>query len=99
MPDHFYVYPAYLGRQLTRRAGRRLPASEAVPDITTDEIVQSAKRLGFKVEIEAEKHYPRRYFVYEGRVKVTKKAGSTKASFLKAVAADVRKHRPAGAKK
>ena len=99
MPDHFYVYPAYLGRQLTRSAGRRLPASEAVPDVTTDEIVQAAKRLGFKVEVEAEKHYPRRYFVYEGRVKVTKTTGTTKAAFLKAVAADVRKHRPAGAKR
>jgi signal recognition particle subunit SEC65 len=99
MPDHFYVYAAYLGRQLSRRAGRRLPESEAVPDVTTEEIVQAAKRLGFKVELEAEKHYPRRYFVYEGRVKVTKKAGTSKVTFLKAVAADVRKHRPAGAKK
>jgi signal recognition particle subunit SEC65 len=99
MPDHFYVYPAYLGRQLSRKSGRRLPAGDAVPDVTSDEIVQAAKRLGFKVELEAEKHYPRRYFVYEGRVKVTKKAGTTKAAFLKAVAADVRKHRPAAAKK
>jgi|HubBroStandDraft_1064217.scaffolds.fasta_scaffold00319_29 signal recognition particle subunit SEC65 len=99
MPDHFYVYPAYLGRQLTRRAGRRLPAEQAVPDVTTEEIFQAAKRLGFKVEVEAAKHYPRRFFVYEGRVKVTKKAGTTKAAFLKAVAADVRKHRPAGVKK
>jgi signal recognition particle subunit SRP19 len=99
MPEHFYVYPAYLGRQLSRRAGRRLPASEAVADVTTEEIVQAAKRLGFKVEVEAEKHYPRRYFVYEGRVKVTKKAGTSKTAFLKAVAADVKKHRPAGAKK
>ena len=99
MPDHFYVYPAYLGRQLSRRGGRRLPASEAVPDVTTEEIVQAAKRLGYKVEVEAEKHYPRRYFVYEGRVKVAKKSGTSKAAFLKAVAAEVRRHRPAGAKR
>jgi signal recognition particle subunit SEC65 len=99
MPDHFYVYPAYLGRQLSRRGGRRLPADEAVPDVTADEIVQAANRLGFKVEVESEKHYPRRFFVYEGRVKVAKKAGTTKSAFLRAVAADVRKHRPAAAKK
>ncbi|HTW39564.1 MAG TPA: signal recognition particle subunit SRP19/SEC65 family protein [Thermoplasmata archaeon] len=99
MPDHFYVYPAYLGRQLSRRAGRRLPADQAVPDVTADEILQAAKRLGFKAEVETDKQYPRRFFVYEGRLKVTKKPGTTKVAFLKAVAADVRKHRPAGAKK
>jgi len=99
MPDHFYVYPAYLGRQLSRRAGRRLTAAEAVADVTTEEIFQAAKRLGYKVEVEAEKQYPRRFFAYEGRVKVTKKGGATKTSFLRAVAADVKKHRPAGAKK
>jgi signal recognition particle subunit SEC65 len=98
MPDHFYVYPAYLGR-LSRRAGRRLATDEAVPDVTTDEIVQAAKRLGYKVEVEAEKQYPRRFYAYEGRVKVSKKAGVTKVAFLRAVAADVKKHRPAGAKK
>ncbi|MGA8542394.1 MAG: signal recognition particle subunit SRP19/SEC65 family protein [Thermoplasmata archaeon] len=99
MPDHFYVYPAYLGRGLSRREGRRLTESDAVPDVTTEEIFQAAKRLGYKVEVETEKQYPRRFFTYEGRVKVTKKAGTSKAAFLKAVAADVRKHRPAGGKK
>ncbi|MGI0128966.1 MAG: signal recognition particle subunit SRP19/SEC65 family protein [Thermoplasmata archaeon] len=99
MPDHFYVYPAYLGRGLTRKGGRRLPAEEAVADVTTEEIVLAAKRLGFKVEVEAEKQYPRRFFVYEGRVKVAKRSGTTKSAFLRAVAADVKKHRPAGAKK
>jgi signal recognition particle subunit SRP19 len=99
MPDHFYVYPAYLGRTLSRKDGRRLPESQAVPDVTVEEIVQAAKRLGFKAEAEPEKQYPRRFFTYDGRVKVTKRAGTTKTAFLRAVAADVRKHRPAGPKK
>lgn len=99
MPDHFYVYPAYLGRSLSRRAGRRLPAAEAVADATAEEIVAAAKRLGFKAEAEPEKNYPRRYFAYEGRVKVTKKAGTTKTAFLRAVAAEVRRQRPPAAKK
>jgi signal recognition particle subunit SEC65 len=99
MPDHFYVYPAYLGRGLSRKDGRRLPDAESVPDVTTEEILQAAKRLGFKVEVEAEKQYPRRFFAYEGRVKVAKKSGTSKIAFLRAVAADVKKHRPAGAKK
>jgi signal recognition particle subunit SEC65 len=99
MPDHFYVYPAYLGRGLSRRDGRRLPADDAVADVTAEEILQSAKRLGFKVELESDKQYPRRFFTYEGRLKVTKKAGTTKTAFLRAVAADVQKHRPVGSKK
>jgi signal recognition particle subunit SEC65 len=99
MPDHFYVYPAYLGRGLSRREGRRLPDLEALTEVTSEEIVQAAKRLGFKAEVEAEKQYPRRFFVYDGRVKVTKRSGTTKTAFLRAVAADVRKHRPATGKK
>jgi signal recognition particle subunit SEC65 len=99
MPDHFYVYPAYLGRGLSRRAGRRLPATEAVAEASADEIVTAAKRLGFKAEAESEKQYPRRFFAYEGRVKVTKKAGTTKTVFLRAVAAELRRQRPAPAKK
>ncbi|MGA9840003.1 MAG: signal recognition particle subunit SRP19/SEC65 family protein [Thermoplasmata archaeon] len=99
MPDHFYVYPAYLGRGLSRKDGRRLPDAEAVIDVTTEEIVDAAKRLGFKAEAQADKQYPRRFFSYDGRVKVAKRAGTTKTAFLRAVAADVRKHRPAGAKK
>ena len=99
MPDHFYVYPAYLGRGLTRRDGRRLPDADAVADVTAEEILQAAKRLGFKAEVEVDKQYPRRFFTYDGRVKVTKRPGMTKTEFLRAVAAEVRKHRPAGGKK
>lgn len=99
MPDHFYVYPAYLGRGLSRSDGRRLPEADALPDVTTDEILEAAKRLGFKAEVEADKQYPRRFFTYAGRVKVTKRGGTTKTAFLHAVAVDVLKHRPAGAKK
>jgi signal recognition particle subunit SEC65 len=99
MPDHFFVYPAYLGRGLSRRDGRRLPAALALVDVTTDEIVQAAKHLGYRAEIEAAKQYPRQFFSYAGRVKVTKKAGATKAAFLKAVAAELTRQRVAAGKK
>jgi signal recognition particle subunit SEC65 len=99
MPDHFYVYPAYVGRGLSRKDGRRVPEGESVADVTAEEILEAAKRLGFKAEVEADKQYPRRFFTYGGRVKVVKRAGTTKGAFLRAVAADVRKHRPVGAKK
>jgi len=99
MPDHFYVYPAYLGRGLSRSDGRRLPEADAIPDVSTEEILEAARRLGFKAEVEADKQYPRRFFTYAGRVKVTKRGDTTKAAFLRAVAADLKKHRPAAPKK
>jgi len=93
MPDHFYVYPAYLGRGLSRNEGRRVPESQGLADLTLEEIVAAAKRLGFRAEVEAEKHYPRRFFDYAGRVKVTKKGSTTKARFLKELAAELLKQR------
>ena len=93
MPDHFYVYPAYLGRGLSRKGGRRVPAASTVPELTADEIVAAAKRLGYRAEAEADKQYPRRFFEYAGRVKVMKKGTTTKARFLKALSAELLKHR------
>jgi signal recognition particle subunit SEC65 len=93
MPDHFYVYPAYLGRGLSRKGGRRVPEAASVPDLTAEEVVAAARRLGFRAEVEAEKQYPRRFFDYSGRVKVTKKDSTTKTRFLKELAAELLKQR------
>ena len=68
MPDHFYVYPAYLTRTIARSDGRRVAASDALPDVTADEIVAAAKHLGYKAEGESGKQYPRQFFAYAGRV-------------------------------
>ncbi|HXY12017.1 MAG TPA: signal recognition particle subunit SRP19/SEC65 family protein [Thermoplasmata archaeon] len=97
MPDHFYVYPAYLGRGISRKGGRRVPEADSVPDLTTEEIVAAAKRLGFRAEVEADKQYPRRFFDYVGRVKVMKKGSTTKARFLKELSAELRKQRASAA--
>lgn len=96
MPEHFYVYPPYLARGLSRADGRRLSADESIVSPTAVEIVEAAKRLGFRAEVEAEKAYPRDTMAWVGRVKVTKRAGTSKAAFLKLVAAELRRHRPAG---
>jgi signal recognition particle subunit SEC65 len=82
MPDHFFVYPEYLSRSATRALGRRVPARVALEEVTLEAIVQAAARLGFTAVAEPEKHYPRQYHRYAGRVKVTKRAGVTKARFL-----------------
>ena len=98
MPDHVYVYPAYLTQTLSRRSGRRVPASQAVAEVTAEEIVEAARRLGHTATLESEKQYPRQFFSYAGRVKVAKKAGVTKAKLLKALATELRRSRPAGGK-
>ena len=99
MPDHFYVYPAYLQKGLPRAVGRRVPDAESLVDPTAEEIVQAAKRLGYRAEVEADKDYPPRAHTFAGRVKVTKRAGTTKAKFLRVVSSEVRKLRAAAGKK
>jgi signal recognition particle subunit SRP19 len=98
MPDYFYVYPAYLGRGHSRSEGRRVPEPETLVEVTAEEIAQAAKRLGYQVEVEAEKHYPRDVATYAGRVKVSKRPGLTKAKFLRLVTGEMRKLRVVGGK-
>jgi signal recognition particle subunit SEC65 len=99
MPDHFFVYPAYLEKSVSRAGGRRVADAEALVEPTAEEIVQAAKRLGYRAEAETDKDYPRRPHTYAGRVKVTKKGGVTKTKFLRAVSAEVRKLRASAGKK
>lgn len=99
MPDHFFVYPAYLQKGLSRADGRRVPADDALIDLTTEEIVEASRKLGAKATAEGDKHYPRRFFDYGGRVKVTKAPGRSKASFLKALATEIRRARATATKR
>jgi signal recognition particle subunit SEC65 len=91
MPDHFYVYPAYLARGTSRSDGRRVPTADALADVTVEAIVAAAKSLGYTAEPEAGKQYPRQFYTYAGRAKVAKRAGVSKAKFLKEVAAELRR--------
>jgi signal recognition particle subunit SRP19 len=99
MPDHFYVYPAYLQKGLSRAQGRRVPAEEALTDLSAEELVEASKKLGAKAVVEGDRHYPRRFFDYAGRVKVTKASGKSKATFLRALAAEVRRARATALKR
>lgn len=99
MPDHFYVYPAYLQKGLSRTSGRRVPSEQALGELTAEEIAEASKRLGTKAVVESAKQYPRRFFDYGGRVKVTKASGVSKAAFLRSVVAEIRRHRATIAKR
>jgi signal recognition particle subunit SEC65 len=99
MPDHFFVYPQYLDKALSRAKGRRIPAAEGLTDPTAEEVVQAAKKIGAKAELEAEKHYPRQFFRYAGRVKVVKGGKMSKVKFLHAVAAEIHRLRALSGRK
>ena len=91
MPDHFYVYPAYLDRSITRALGRRIPQSSAPAGATLEAMAEAAKRLGFSAEIEAGKAYTRDP-LSPGRLKVKKQKGTSKTAFLRRMADDLRVH-------
>ena len=95
MPDHFYVYPAYLDGATPRGLGRRVPAEGAPANVTLEEVVAAALSLGVKVTAEPDKHYPPRFFTYAGRAKVPKKAGLTKSKFLRDLANEIHRRRAA----
>ena len=98
MPDHIYVYPGYLAKDGTRSDGRRVPQALAVPDLTVDALVGAARALGYTVEAEPLKNYPRRFYRYEGRVKITKKKGVSKTRLLRLLAEELHRHPPTGAR-
>ena len=93
MPEYFYVYPVYVTGG-PRAAGRKVPQTLAIrKDITLEELLDAAKKLGFDAIIE-EKHYPRAAHVFGGRLKVTKKQGTNKAAFLKKLSKELSKAKP-----
>lgn len=98
MPDHFYIYPAYLDRANPRSMGRRVPNAEAPPEVTLEEIAAAAQALGMKATPEPDKQYPRTFFRYQGRVRVTKKTGLTKATFLRSLGREILRRRGSAGK-
>jgi signal recognition particle subunit SRP19 len=94
MPDHIYVYPAYLTKEVSRADGRRVPAAHAPPTATVEQILAAAKALGFRAEAEPERGYPRQGSTEAGRVKVTKRSGVSKTKLLRLLADEIRKAGP-----
>jgi signal recognition particle subunit SEC65 len=91
MPEHFYIYPAYLDGAGPRRKGRRVASGSAATEVTVDSIVAAARGLGYTVEAEPAKQYPRQFDSYAGRVKVSKKPGVPKSRALREIAEELRR--------
>ena len=90
MPDHFYVYPSYLRKRTARALGRRVPQELALTEVTVEQIVGAAVQLGYRAEAETAKSYPREAHLGEGRVRISKRAGSSKQATLRAIAERLR---------
>lgn len=91
MPDHFYAYPAYFRKGGSRADGRRVPKASAVEEVSAADLLEAAKALGYQVDAEPDKQYPRQFYRYEGRIKLTKKKGVTKARALRDLAVELQK--------
>lgn len=94
MPDHIYVYPAYLRKDVSRAEGRRVPSAHAPVSATVEQILAAATTLGFQAEAEPERGYPRQGPGESGRVKVTKRSGVSKTRLLRMLADQIRKTGP-----
>ncbi|MHB1435389.1 MAG: signal recognition particle subunit SRP19/SEC65 family protein [Thermoplasmata archaeon] len=98
MPDHLYVYPAYLERTASRQGGRRVPVSLALEQASREEIEAAARRLGFTAAGEPTKQYPRAAFEAAGRVKIQKPPSMSKTRVLRVLAEEIRRRRGASGK-
>lgn len=87
------VYPVYLDSTVSRKEGRRVPLSLAVPNPTIEEIVEVCVKLGLNPEVEAEKAYPRD-FTRKGRIIVDKLENKLKTLYTIAKALkEARQHK------
>ena len=65
------IYPCYFDVSLTRKEGRRVAKSEAVPQPNLSRLARAAKSAGIIVaEEDASKSHPARWFAREGRLVV-----------------------------
>jgi len=82
----------YFDSKKTRSEGRRLAKNLAFDKVTTKEIAKSARRLGYKAEVEGNYKYPRTWWEDPGRVIIDTK-GKKKSKVLLEVAREIRKLR------
>lgn len=70
--DKIVVWPAYFDATRTRRNGRRVPKSLAVPYPKVSEIEDAVKKIDLEHEMHAEAGYPKAPFLKTGMVLIKK---------------------------
>ncbi len=69
---HYFIYPEYLDKELTRKEGRRLPIIQALENPTITEIRLAAEKLGYEYEIRKNAAYPRQWWERNGLILIEK---------------------------
>jgi len=84
MKGELLFYPCYFDATLSRRKGRRVPVSLAVPKPTLQDLERAARRLGLSCEHDTRSH-PAHWFERGGCLVV--RTEISKATLLKRIAA------------
>jgi signal recognition particle subunit SRP19 len=82
--DRAIIWPAYFDASKTRKSGRRVPKSLAIPNPKVEELQTAARRLGLKSEVVALVSYPKVPWQKMGSMLVEKK--TSKEQIIKKLA-------------
>jgi signal recognition particle subunit SRP19 len=85
------IWPAYFDQTKTRKNGRRVPKNMAVQSPKTLEIQEAAQKLGLKLEVIADKGYPKTPWTKTGMLLVEKKG--SKEQVINRIAKQLQKAR------
>jgi len=89
--DKVILWPAYFDSAKTRREGRKVPKSLAVPSPKISELKEAAERLGLEHELIPDACYPKAPWLRTGMLLIAKK--ETKNRTLKEVAKQLQRIR------
>jgi len=91
---HYFIYPEYLDKTLTRKEGRRLSLELALESPTVTEIRLAAEKLEYDHEVLKYASYPRQWWERKGLILIEKK--KPKLQTLKELSKEIKVHiRPA----
>ncbi|MHA1973789.1 MAG: signal recognition particle subunit SRP19/SEC65 family protein [Candidatus Hodarchaeales archaeon] len=71
--SHYFIFPEYFDRSLTRREGRRVPLSLALENPTLIELKLAAEKLQYSTEIRKNAAFPRHWWEPKGLILIEKK--------------------------
>ncbi|TET28996.1 MAG: hypothetical protein E3J70_08185 [Candidatus Heimdallarchaeota archaeon] len=66
------IYPEYFDKNLPWRMGRRVPTKLAFDTPELKRVALAAKKAGYEVFLDSEKHYSKTWYEQRGRVLITK---------------------------
>jgi signal recognition particle subunit SRP19 len=89
--DKVILWPAYFDSAKTRREGRKVPKSLAVPSPKISELKEAAEKLGLEHELIPDACYPKTPWLRTGMLLIAKK--ETKNRTLKEVAKQLQRIR------